>query len=342
MLPIIADDMKSADTRAKVQKELATSIRQQIDQQVDALAIATSNRIADIWRSFQRAHAKTLEIAEGDATFRTYIDTLDKSQLKRLDEVVSLLLAKDGSSGVGAALRDGRLARAVTSLSDEAMAIARDRQSIDDALKWSALSGDRLKDVIALGLHQRAQPSDFAWPMLVRLLELDNRAAQLKLAGVSRNDRAILFELENQRLKKLGRGLSQSELATLAGYLRGLDRGASQTVLTAVADQPAKMRRLAADHVRQAVTDSRDQARAVNMLLRDGSALAPQAIIDDLGAAGRGDIHPLLIWERHPIVVFAAGFAALLMLLILRSLWFGGARRKRRAARAQVQKQSEA
>ncbi|MEO1694819.1 MAG: hypothetical protein AAFR55_06240, partial [Pseudomonadota bacterium] len=99
VLPVIASEMKSPETTAKVQQELAGSLREQIDAQVDTLAEATSNRIVGIWRAFQRAHTKTLEIAERDAQFRSYIDTLTPAQLKRLDEVVALLLTKDGPAG---------------------------------------------------------------------------------------------------------------------------------------------------------------------------------------------------------------------------------------------------
>lgn len=328
MLPIIADEMKSEETKSKVRKELATSIESQIASHVDTISAETSERILQIWRDFQSAHTKVLEIAEQDAEFRQFLDTVGEDRIQRLDEVVALLLAKDGENGVGRALRDGRLHTAVTKLDETAMAIARDRQSIDAGLKWSALAGDRLPEVIDLGLHQRGDPSEFSRSGLTRLLSLENRAAKLKLASLPGAERAILFELDADKLNTLGRSLSDTELGTLASYLRGLTPSASKTVLAAVAAAPAKMQTITSDGVRSAVLASRDQDAAVEMLLRDGNPLNPTLIGQDLQAVFDGHIAPSLIWEKHPAVVIAAAVLVLFILLILRSLLTGGRRRR--------------
>ncbi|MEO0797668.1 MAG: hypothetical protein AAFY53_00515 [Pseudomonadota bacterium] len=328
MLPIIQAEMKSAETERKVQNELARSIKEQIELQMTSLASATSDRIVEIWRGFKKAHAKTLELAEGDAAFRNFVDTVGRNNLPRLDEIVALILEKEGPNGVGRALRDGRLHTAVNSLSEDGVAIARQRRSLEDALKWQALAGDKLSEVISLGLHQRAAPDTFDRRTLGQLLAIDNRAAKLKLAAVTPADRDLLFELDRDKLVRLGRGLSEAELKTLSSYLRGLSRDASQIVLVAVAEKPARMRALAPQYVRDAVTRSQDQVAAVRMLVDDGPRLDVTRISQDVTRALNGRVDPILIWERHPIVVGIVGVGLGLLLLMLRGLFFSGRKRK--------------
>jgi hypothetical protein len=124
MLPIISEEMKSADTKEKVRAELARAIRLQILSHLDGIAAQTSERIVGIWKSFKSAHTKVLELAENDAAFREFVDTVGEGKLQRLDEVVALILPREGTNGVGKALRDGRLHTAVTQLGDTALTIA--------------------------------------------------------------------------------------------------------------------------------------------------------------------------------------------------------------------------
>jgi hypothetical protein len=72
--------------------------------------------------------------------------------------------------------------------------------------------------------------------------------------------------------------------------------------------------------VRNAVLASRDQARAVDMMLRDGSG-SPEAILGDARAAWEGQISLLLIWEKHPLVVIGLGLLGVILLLMLRRLF---------------------
>ncbi|MEO1793397.1 MAG: hypothetical protein AAFU50_02175, partial [Pseudomonadota bacterium] len=244
MLPIITEEMKSEETKANVQNELAQSIKAQITLQTEEIANATARQVADVWKSFKRANAKTLELSESNPDFRSFVDTLTRRELPKLDEAVSLILPNEGDAGVKRYLRDGRLSRAVTRMSREALNIAREKQSLDVGLKWDALAGDKIGEVVALGLHKRTSPDQFSASALDRILTIDNRAAALKLSALPPSSRDILFELEPGRLTSLGRGLDESELQTLASYLSGLSRPAGQRVLELVADTPARMNQI--------------------------------------------------------------------------------------------------
>ncbi len=319
VLPIISDEMKSDATKNLVKDELAKTIGEQIAAHLHEIASKSADRVIGIWKDFRNAHQKALELAEKNERFRTFLDTVKPEQLARLDEVVALVLASEGEQGVRTRLDDGRLNEAVRFLPEPAMTIARDTRSIDAALGWSALAGDQLPKVLEHEVYRRAPPQGFTRATLNTLLALDDHVAITRLAALAPEARDRLFGLGTEDLKRLARSFSEAELETLSRYLDGLEPEPRARVLAAVAATPGKMQSLAAPRVRDAVLASRDQARAVDMMLREGSG-GPETIIEDAKAAWEGRISPVLIWEKHPLVVIAIALAGLILLLMLRRL----------------------
>jgi len=74
--------------------------------------------------------------------------------------------------------------------------------------------------------------------------------------------------------------------------------------------------------VRQAVIASSDQLAAVKMMLRSDQGLEFDVIRSDFGLAWEQQINPVLLWNKHPLVISAAGFALLFLLLVLRRILF--------------------
>lgn len=323
VLPIIAAEMKSRTTKDKVREEFARSISEQIGEHSNEIAVATADRVVEIWREFRRGHAKVLDLAERHEGFRRFLDALKGEDLPRLDEVVALVLTAEGEEGLMRRLQDGTLQQAVTALPALGMEIARDNRSLEAGLTWTALAGPALPKVVELGLHKRASARDFSKASLERLLSLGDTLATVRLAAIGRDARDTLFELDNAELKGLARSLTEPELETLSRYLTGLERSASQRVLRAVAQSPAKMQVLASARVRDAILSSPDQMAAVAMMLRADSGFDPFALRDDVTLAIDGRISPMLLWDKHPVSVTAAGIALLFLLLILRRLLFG-------------------
>lgn len=321
VLPIIAEEMKSQASKDKVKEELATTISEQIKEHIRDIAAKTADRIIEIWQGFRNAHMKALELTERHAGFKKFLDTVPPERLGRLDEVTALVLAEGGEQGVLRRLDDGSLNEAVRVLPEPAMTIARDARSIDAAIKWNALAGDRLDKVLEYEVYRRAQPEDFTRASLAALFALDDNLAIARLSGLTREARERLFDLNPDQLKSLARSFSEAELATLSSYLTGLDKGPRERVLAAVATDPGKMRVMSQVRVRDAVIASTDQAAAVDMMLREGGG-PPDAIIMDFRAAWDGRVHPLLLWEKHPVAIAGLGLFALLLLLLLRRLFF--------------------
>lgn len=331
VLPIIATEMKSEDSKEKVQDELAKTFAEQISAHVNEIGAATADRVVDVWREFRNAHAQALELAARDDQFKSFIDTQPPEKLARLDEVVSLVIASEGKAGLLKRLNDGTLNEAVNKLPAPALQIARETRSIDTGLRWYALAEDQLVQVVDLDIYRRTTPDKLTKASLQRILALDDRLAITRLVGIDRDARNTLFELPPAELTSLARSLTEAELATLARYLTGLRKEPRERVLRTVAADPTKMQSLSSERVRIAVVASADQTAAVTMMLRQDATLDPKAIVEDVGLVTGGRVSPILLWEKHPVVIVAGLVVVLILLLMLRRLLFAGRRTKQAA-----------
>jgi hypothetical protein len=332
VMPIIAGEMKSRDTKDKVKDELARTIAEQINEHLREIGAKTAERIVDLWQEFRRAHAKVLDLAERNEVFRRFVDTTRADNLPRLDEMVGLLLGEESEAGVLKRLADGTLHQIVNIAPPASLQIARETRSVDNALKWTALAGNALPKVIEHELHRRTRPDSFSAATLSRILALDDKIAVSRLAALTPAARATLFELDGAELRTLSRALAETELDTLASYLTGLAAAPRERILKAVAQSPGRMQILASARVRDAIIGSRDQTAAVAMMLRPSTGLDIPRLQEDFRQVLDGRVQPLLLWDRHPIAVSALGVLALIMLLMVRRLFSGG---RRRAAQPQ-------
>ena len=320
VLPIIATEMKSKATKDLVKAELAKSIGEQIGEHLKELAAKSAGRIVEIWQEFRRAHAKALELAERDPKFRAFLDGTAAKNLPRLDEVVGLIIANEGGPGGADAavlrrLADGTLDTAVSKLTPDAMTIARDTRSLDMALKWNAVASDLLPRTVEYEIHKRASADDFNRTSLSRLLSLEDKLAISRLASLKPAVREPLFELDAAGLKALARSLPEAELTALSGYLNGLERKPRERILKVVSTSPQKIRVISSDAVRNAILSSRDQAMAVDMMLREGAGTAAE-ILADFQSAFDGRIAARLLLDRHPFIISLSILPALVILLL--------------------------
>ncbi len=323
VLPIIATEMKSKETKDKVREELAKSIAEQIHDSIKEISDKTAERVVEIWTEFRRAHAKVVDLADRQDGFKRFLETVKADDMPRLDEIVALVLASEGEPGVLKRLDDGTLHRAVTGLPPGSIEIAREARSLESALQWSAVAGDSLPKVVEYEVHRRAKPEDFTKASLQRLLGLDDRLAVTRLASLTPAARTPLFELETAELKSLARVLDEVQLDSLSRYLTRLDKVSAHRVLRAVAQTPTRMAELGKPRVRDAILASSDQAAAVGMMLQASSMPDPNLMMDHLRLVLDGRVSPLLLWEKHPVTLVATPFLALVLLLMMKRLLLG-------------------
>lgn len=321
VLPIIAEEMKSVETKTKVREEIAQSLAGQIGEHAGEIGAKSAERIVEVWNEFRRAHAKALDLAERNSNFRTFLDSVPPETLPRLDEVISLTLEAEGEYGILKRLGDGTLDQAVRDLPEAAIDIARQTRSIETASKWWALGHENLSAVVANEIYRRAKPDDFTKDSLARLIAIADPLAIKRLAALTRDDRDILFERPTDELRGLARELDETELSAFAHYLTRLSGGARDRLAAAVISDRTQMRLLSSAGVRDAIIASRDQGAAIEMVLRPPSGPADVAsLIRDINQIRDGAIHPRLFWETHPLAVGGLALAIILVLLLMRRL----------------------
>lgn len=323
VLPIIATEMKSPATRDKVQAELASSVATEIEAHLKEIGKRTADRVIDVWREFRRAHAKVLELTERNAEFKSFVDNVSPTNLARLDEVVALQLPVGGEARLLSRVADGSLAEAVQKWPAGVFEIARDRRSLEAGFMWRALAGDALiPKVLEFEIHRAADPGQLTKAGLERILRLDERVAISRLAPLPTRDLEPLMELDDADLKRLARALGATELASLSGYLTTLDRPAAKRMLTTVAQSPARMQWVAPAHVREAILASRDQAAAVDMMLRGGEIMDLGEFMKNVEEVRSGAISPRLLLWRYPVGLAVVAIMALaVLLLVWRAIW---------------------
>lgn len=329
VLPIIADEMKSPETKQKVRQELAESIKTEMKSQVRSIASNASQRIVSIWREFKSAHNTALEWAERDDKFKTFLDNVRPEKLAQLDEVIYLIRSAEGDAGLTTRLADGSLEQAVKVIPKEAMTIARETRRLDDALHWHALAGNQLNGVIENGLHRSTTPNTLTSIELTQILSMNDKTAANRLASLPPEMRRVLLSLEAATVRKLAMRLDSAQLAVLTQYLNGLETTPRQTLLNAIAEQPARMVVLGSQRVRKAVVSSADQTAAIDMLLKTQSRFEPGRALGDAKLVLEGKISPILLWDAHPSLIVLALVLAAIILLLARRIF-------RRPAKAQT------
>lgn len=323
VMPIIADEMKSPATREKVQVELVRSIREQIGSETRHIGQRSAERVVEIWQEFRRAHQKVLELAEVNPAFKRVLETVRPERLRRLDEVVALILADPAGKSVEARLADGTLQKVVESFDDPAFQVARDLRSLDSGFAWQALAGDLLPRVVEEELHRRNRADAFTRHALTRLLALADRPTAGRLAALDPVARDALLELPGSDVRSLARGLSDAELQSLAGYIRALDKPIASRLLQVVAARPSAMQILAPDGVREAALRSRDPAVAIELLLRPDGVFEFSRVLEDVMLVRDGRVEARVLVARHPVPLGLAVFGGLLVLSLVWRMLFG-------------------
>lgn len=322
VMPIIAEEMKSEDTKSKVREELSKSLSEQIGSQVKELGASAAGRIVTVWREFQAQHLKVLELAERHVAYRAILDKVQPSHIARLGEATALLLGGEGEEGLMRRVADGSLEVAVNRLSEPAFDIARQTRSVAKALAWNGVAGNLIDGVVANEIFQRAEPSEFTQASLRKLLALEDPIAIGRLAGANRATREALLALDPMKAKVAALALSSEQLDVLSATFSSLPSEARDAVIGAIAERPDRLAALARPGARDAVLESKDRMAAIKIMLRRDGEVDGNVILEDLQLAWAREIDPRVIWERHPFVVAALGaLGCLALLLLIRLLW---------------------
>jgi len=326
VFPLIAERMKSDESKDLIKAEITKSIATDLGQQLTTIAEETADRIFSFWLDFKQKYNALLTLSEKNTAFAEFLRNRKIDQLGRLGELVALLLGQEGEGGVFKRTEDGSLARALLDLDDLGVAIAVESKSLDNALAWTKLAGRRLQRVVDLGLPRLLAPSDITEKQLATLMDFDDRNASIRVAKLDAGAREAILSLPSQSAKDLSRRLSQDELTALAVYHTRLQPAAANRLLRGVVENPDIMSHLSGSSVQNSILRSQDQLSALNMLLRQNVALSLSNIFGDFALVREGQVHYRVFVERYWVALAVILLFSLLVLIWLRRSVFGRSR----------------
>lgn len=320
VFPLISERMKSPDAKTLMKDEMTKAIEADLREQVSSIAEETTDRVYSLWLDFKQKYATLLQLAEKNEAFATFLKDRKIDQIGRLGQLVSLLMGQEGEAGVFRRTNDGSLTRAMLDLDDAGVAIAVSTKSIDKALVWSKLAGRKVGKVLEYGLPQILDPNELTDEQFQALMALDERVLVVRVAQLDHGARDAILLLPEQNRKDLARRLNESQLTALANYQAKLQTNAARRVMRAVAEDPLVMKALESQAVQEAILNSRDQLSALNMILRENSALSITNIATDFALVREGQVHYRLFLERYWVAMLVLLFLAVLVILWFRRL----------------------
>jgi hypothetical protein len=329
IFPVVADHMKSTETKDLIKKEVAKAIESDVKTQTVAIGQETANRLYIFWLDFKQKYDALLALSDKNPRFAEFLKDRRVDQLAKLSQIASIVISAEGEEGVFRRSADGSLSKALTGLDMNGIQILDDTKSIDVALRWTELAGPSLDKVAALGLHKSIPPNEITIDQFRKILQVDDRLAVTTLAKLDRATREAILSLPVEQLRDLLRTLQPQEIDAFAFYQKSLKGDAAARVLRATAHDPRIMRTLAGPGVRDAILSSRDQSAAVDMLVKDDfpGVFRLFRLNSDFELVSKGDVDFRVFWFAYWVILGIAAFIAFAFLMLLRRLLFGRAPR---------------
>ncbi len=327
VFPIIAERMKSEETKTLIKDEVGKTIQADITQQIGNIAQETADKIYSVWQDFKKKYELLLTLSEKNPAFAGVLKDARLDQLGRLGQIVGIVNDSEGEDRIFERAADGSLSKALVDLKDEGLAIAAERKSLKDGLRWTEVAGQDLPRVVELGLYRWLSPDGLSQETLRKLLAVNDRIALNRIATLTPGQRDLMLSLPPSQMHDFARKLSDRQLAAFADYQRLLEPEAARALLRAVTETPSVMLELSSEGLQHAIYSSRNQLAALNMILHDGMGpFSYGRIVKDAGLVHNGDVGYRVFWERYWPSLALAAFGVLLVLSWLRRLFFGWSR----------------
>ena len=327
VFPIIAEQMKSDETKLHVKEEIGKTIQADISEQVGAIAQETSERLYAAWLDFKQRYNRLLALSEKHPAFAEFLKDRRLDQLRKLSQIVDILYGTEGEQKVLQRVANGSLNKALLDLSDAGLVIAEEQKSIDKALRWTAIAGRDLPRVVDLGVYRWLPVEGLTSENLQKILSINDKIAVSRIANLDPQARDFILSLPGGQMHELARRLNDRQLAAFADYERNLEPAAGRRLLRAVAEDPAVMMELTGEGLRDAILKSRDQLAALNMIIHDDASLTSlfdyTRIFKDAELVQNGVVSFRVFWERYWAAILLGAFLLLVLLSWLRRLLFG-------------------
>lgn len=217
-LPQIQAALTSEEIKAKIRGEIADAIQKSLPQETEVVALQIAVNLMDDWDGFCNQHQAVCRLADANSTFRQILRDTPLDQLDKLSELVDSFVQYAGQVELDNALANGQF-EALLALPTQSYAILRTAQGASTLLAWSALAGEQLDKVIALGLYHKKTPTDFDQNLLNALLAINDPGVVEKLLALNRAELTTLVGFAGTNLSQIAANTSLDDLRQLIVYL---------------------------------------------------------------------------------------------------------------------------
>lgn len=312
-LPQIRTSLKSPEVAAGVRREIAESVRPELEAEIPGLARTIANDLFVEWRNTKRNIRQVLDLAAANSQFAAVLAEMSSpEQVARLVDLVGIVQQNGGEAALNQAIADGSLA-AVANLPASAVTLAAETGSLQSALDWYEAVGSRLDEVIALELYRDRTPQTVDLAQLDRLLALGDKTAVARLSLLAPAQLDALLQLPAENLTPLANQLAPTDLAWLGDVLPTIKPEQASGLIARILSQPDIVAPLRQLGDLSAVLDSRSIDAAITFVA--GPRNTADFWTDAVTTVG-GSVPPTLFVAKHGVWP-AAGVVAVLVLLAL-------------------------
>ena len=201
VFPIIAEQMKSDETKIHVKEEIGSTIQNDISQQVGTIAEETAEKLYSNWLDFKQRYNRLLALSEKRPAFAEFLKDRRLDQLRKLSQIVDILYGTEGEQKVLERVANGSLNKALLDLTDAGLQIAEEQHSVDKALRWTAIAGKDLPRVVDLGIYRWLPVEGLTSENLQKILSINDKIAVSRIANLDPQARDLLLSLPADQLR---------------------------------------------------------------------------------------------------------------------------------------------
>lgn len=312
-LPQIEQALSDDRTTARIRGEVAAIVVEDLPALVDEISADIAAEVFDDWQTFVENYDTLLTLAARNAQFAAFLEVTDDEDLYKLAGFTAPLTRRQ----VMLAVNDGRLRRALE-LPDSTITMIEDGQTLDTVLAWADATEGDIERVVNLDLHNRLQPDDLTNTQLATLLSAETGIARSLAAQTPADLDALLTHVPAVSLTRVVQAVPVEDLTLLAWYATRLEPNALDSLLFTWTENPNTVNRYDPRVTRTLITTSRDQSRAINMVVEPAGVFRAG---QDLTAFLQGRISWQLVLLKYPNIQWVLAFVGLVLMGIIMTVF---------------------
>jgi hypothetical protein len=321
----IQTQFQSPETKSLLKSEVSKAVSEGVGEDLSEIPVGIANELYAKWLDFQKDYTETLAIVNEVPELQQLMDQ-PGFDLERTTHLIRISLDSMGKFKLIAAIQDGSFGMALMRVPAIAIdQIIEQTGSIQTAVTWSDLAGDRLTDVARLKLPKVLSLDGISPLLLGNLLALNDDVTIQKLAAFKPDVIQQLLAISPSNLVKLAQSVSTEQLAGLAVYIANLERPETNELVGFLNGTPGSIRNA---QVITHIVKSRNIHQAILLVQgKTAGAVKPSQFLGDLPTVLSGQVYWELLNDKYGsglTMMYSGGILAILLMTLTLCFWLYG------------------